>query len=201
MGESTKNQRQQGKNRKAKKPDTKTKAKTVKKWWRKRKSSEINHKAFVLEYLKNGRIAYKAYQKFYPWTSEKSARNSASRLMTNDYILSLVDSLTEKTFKEEEIDVKYIIGGLKEVAEKCLQRRKVKTVEIVITKKWDEETKEEIEKLVIGNFNPKEANNAFDKLGKYKKLRTDTDKDKDKEPTVNNIHIHLPDNNRWQIEP
>lgn len=196
MVESTKNQNQKGKGQSQKKPGKKTKGK----WWNRWKlKSEINHKSFVFEYLKNGQVWYAAYMKIYPWVSQRTAEVNASKLLSDTKIISMIDEQVQKSFKLNEIDVDYIIGWLKEVAEKCLQRRRVRHVEIKVTKKKNKEEKEVVETLVTWWFNPKEANNAFDKLGKYKKLWSDKDNDKDK-PIINNVHVHLPDNWRWQTE-
>ena len=82
--------------------------------------NELNEKQkiFVSEYLKdfNGTRAYKAA---YGVENETTAKSGASRLLTFDYIQAAIREKANKQLDEIDVDVAYIINGIKEVTERC----------------------------------------------------------------------------------
>lgn len=76
--------------------------------------------------------------------------------------------------QKKEITAEYVLDWIATLARKCMQEETIKkTIKLV---KLDDEWNETIEYQVVdavGDFEPTGANSAFDKLGKYHKLRTD----------------------------
>lgn len=93
-----------------------------------------------------------------------SAVVQASRLLTNDNVASYVRELRELQKATTLITADYVLAGLKEVAERSLQR--------VPVMDWDYEKKEPVQKTdEEGNniwvFEANGANRAFELLGKH----------------------------------
>ena len=57
----------------------------------------VKHKAFVIEYLKNGLNGSKAYKAVYNSKDDETAKVGASRLLTYDNVKKLIEEMQEKT--------------------------------------------------------------------------------------------------------
>lgn len=96
--------------------------------------------------------------------SSKSARFQASALLTNPNISSRIEELRKSQSKRTELTADYVLSGLQEVAERCLQRKPVM--------EWDYENKCLVQKTDengegIWEFDSSGANRAFELLGKH----------------------------------
>lgn len=91
--------------------------------------------------------------------SPKTANEQASRLLANVSVSRRVHELQGKVAEKCEITAEYVLNGLREVAERCMEAKPV----------LDREGHETGE----FTFNPSGANKAFELLGKYLKLFTD----------------------------
>lgn len=96
--------------------------------------------------------------------SEDTARSIASELLTKPDIQARIDELKAERSTRTDISADYVLSGLKEVAERCLQR--------VPVLEWNYGTKSlEHKKDVEGNdiweFDSTGANRAFELLGKH----------------------------------
>lgn len=116
---------------------------------------------FVAHYLihKNATEAAKA-----AGYSEKSAQGHGSRLLSNAMIKEAVGEKIQTLTEKLGIGPDYILGRLKETAERCLQKQPVMeydpiSKEMVATGEW--------------KFEHAGANKALELLGKYQKLFTD----------------------------
>ena len=101
---------------------------------------------------------------------KKNARITASKLLTNSNISDYIKKLTDKIEEKQLVTKEYVIEGLKEVSERCLQR--------VPVMRFNYKTKElEQEKDENGNdvwkFDSQGSNKAFELLGKHLGLYTD----------------------------
>lgn len=124
---------------------------------------------FVAEYLKDQNGTKAAIRAGY---SKKTANRIASHLLTKVDIKAAINEKLSKIEEESGITVEYILNGLKEVAERCLQRvpvmvRDPRDGRKMIQKK-DLDTDEG-----VWEFDSAGANRAFELLGKYKKMFTD----------------------------
>lgn len=78
------------------------------------------HKAFVNEYLINGRNGTKAYMSVYKSvTSEDSAKANASRLLTKDNVKEYLEKEQEKLQKKTDINKEFILGEYMELLDSC----------------------------------------------------------------------------------
>lgn len=130
-------------------------------------------KLFVIEYLKdfNGTRAYKEVY----GCSEESARRLASKLLTKVDIQQAIREQADQRLNKAEVDVEYIIGSIKEVVERCMQREPVMYYD-----KEDKEYKQEMvyvenedgEKTWEGVWKFDSANSlkGLELLGKYKNI-------------------------------
>ena len=134
-----------------------------------------NQEIFVREYLKdfNGTRAYKVA---YPNCSDESARRLASKLLTKVDIQEAIRKQADKTLKEAEIDVAYIVNNIKEVVERCMQKEAVMYFD-----KEDKEWKQEKEYVVdedgenghyegVWKFDATNSLKGLELLGKYKAI-------------------------------
>jgi phage terminase small subunit len=123
---------------------------------------------FVEEYLIDLNATQAAIRTGY---SEKTAKEQASRLLTNANISRAIEEAVKSRSERTEITQDYVLTGLKEVAERCLQRKRVMVfdhVEKCMVQAEDEETWQG-----IWTFDSTGANRAFELLGKHLKLFTD----------------------------
>ena len=132
-------------------------------------------KLFVIEYLKdfNGTRAYKVA---YPDCNDESARTNASRLLTNDNIQRAIREQADKRLGKAEVDVEYIIGNIKEVVERCMQKEPVmyfdkvdkeyKQEEVYVTDEDGENGRFE----GVWKFDGANSLKGLELLGKYKNI-------------------------------
>ena|SRR3990167_2838151 len=134
------------------------------------KDCPLNRKQlrFCQEYLKDANATQAAIRAGY---SQKTAKAIGSRLLTK------VD-VKEKVQDELEdlgIDARYILSSIKELGERCMQR---KPVMVRDGKKWKQKTEiieHEGQDVEVGvwEFDSTGANKAFENLGRFRKLFTD----------------------------
>jgi len=108
---------------------------------------------FVQEYLVDHNGTQAAIRAGY--AAGQSAEVQASRLLNNDKIKSYVKSLSQTIADKLGIDVAYVLGGIKKIADTTTEGE---------------------------NFNPNAANKSYELLGKHLRLFEDDDK---KQTTVN----------------
>jgi phage terminase small subunit len=122
--------------------------------------------AFIVEYLKDLNGTQAAIRAGY---SEDSANNEASRLLTNEYIREAIKSKLIEREEKSLVSVDYVINGLKECAERCMQRQPVMV--------RDGKELKQAEDIDTGEgvweFNSAGATRSFELLGKYLKLFVD----------------------------
>lgn len=132
---------------------------------------------FVREYLKdfNGTRAYKEAYK----CSDSVARRNASRLLlTNADIQKAIQEQANKQLETIEVDVNYIVGNIKEVVERCMQKEAVMYFDkedkmykqhTALVEKEDGTTEEQ----GVWTFQAANALKGLELLGKYKSIFTD----------------------------
>jgi phage terminase small subunit len=96
--------------------------------------------------------------------SVKTANEQASRLLANVNISSRIGELKAERVERTDITADYVLAGLKEVAERCLQR--------VPVMKWDYVNKamvqvQDEEGRDVWSFDSQGANRSFELLGKH----------------------------------
>ncbi len=129
---------------------------------------------FIREYLKdfNGTRAYK---EAYNVEDDKVAATSAWRLLRNVDIQKAIQEQADKRLEEVEIDVAYIVNNIKEVTERCMQKKPVMYFDKV-DKEWKQETalveKEDgsVQEEGIWTFQAGNALKGLELLGKYKAI-------------------------------
>jgi phage terminase small subunit len=116
---------------------------------------------FVEEYLidLNGKQA--AIRAKY---SEATAEQQASRLLTNVKVSRAIEAAIKARSERRKVDADYVVTGLMEVAERCLQRKPVMV--------WDRSKREMVQATTdegegIWQFDSTGANRAFELLGKH----------------------------------
>jgi len=105
--------------------------------------------------------------------SEKTAYSIGSENLTKPEIKEYVDSLLAEAAKRNEISKDFVLQGLKEVAERCLQRSPVMD--------WDYKQKQLVQRVDdtgcnVWEFDSAGANKAFELLGKHLGLFKESDK-------------------------
>ena len=128
---------------------------------------------FIREYLKdfNGTRAYKeAYG-----TDDKTSASNAWRLLRNADIQKAIQEQADKRLEKAEVDVEYIIGNIKEVIERCMQKKPVMYFDKV-DKEYKQETvmveHEDGTKTNEGvwTFDGSNTLRGLELLGKYKNI-------------------------------
>lgn len=165
---------------------------------RKYKNTEINHEAFVLEYIKTGCTnATIAYQAVYPKVSKRTATVNWSKLLTITDIQQLLRKHLEPIMAKRKIDAEFVLEELSKNLDVCMQRRQVKREERKVIPSM-EEGWEDLSIVEVFDttpqYNAKEANKALETIAKCIGMMKEEDK---WTPVVNNVFIWLPDNNRW----
>lgn len=132
-----------------------------------RKGLTAKQLMFVKEYLVdlNGKQA--AIRAGY---SEKTAESQASRLLSNAKVYRAIADSTKERTEKLEITVEYVLKGLVEVAERCLQKKPVMEfdrAERCMVQATDDQGRD------VWQFDSTGANRAFELLGKYKQMFTD----------------------------
>lgn len=123
--------------------------------------------AFVREYLidLNATAAYKraGYR-----ARGNAAEVEAHRLLRNPKIAELVQEAMDERAERTEITADYVLSGIKEIAERCLQRAPV-----MEGRGEDRAQMVDEEGRHVWTFDSSGANKAFENLGKHLKLFTD----------------------------
>lgn len=96
--------------------------------------------------------------------SRKTANEQSTRLLANVHISTRIGALKAERTERTEITADYVLYGLKEVAERCLQRRPV--MEFDYSEKRMVQKKDE-EGHAVWEFDSSGANRAFELLGKH----------------------------------
>jgi phage terminase small subunit len=91
--------------------------------------------------------------------SEKTAYSIAERLLRNVEVKNYISQLQKKISEELKIDAKYVLSGLKEIYERCMQHEAIKDHEGNETGEY--------------TFQANPANKALELLGKHLKLFTE----------------------------
>lgn len=135
--------------------------------------------AFVNEYIVDLNATQAAIRAGY---SEASARQIASDMLSKHDIQSRIGELKAARAQRTEISADFILTGLKEVAERCLQR--------VPVMEWDYENRAMRQKTdengnAMWEFDSTGANRAFELLGKHVGIFEKDNKQKQLTITVN----------------
>lgn len=117
--------------------------------------------AFCQEYLIDFNATQSAIRSGY---SEDSAKQIGSALLSNHDVCARIEVLKSERSTRTDISADFVLSGLKEVAERCLQRAPVM--------EWDYANKSLVQKKdELGNalweFDSNGANRAFELLGKH----------------------------------
>ncbi len=139
-------------------------------------NNELNDKQrmFCQEYIIDFNGTQAAIRAGY---SKKTANEQASQLLAKLNIQAEVKRLLEKRMQKTELSQEYVVDGLKEVADRCLQKKPVTF--------YDRETKQR-EQLTneagegVWTFDSNGANRSLELLGKHlgifnEKLKIDID--------------------------
>ena len=126
-----------------------------------KKEIDTRQKRFCEEYLIDLNATQAAIRAGY---AKRSARQIASRLLTNDDIRAYIAELQKERMVRTEITADYVLAGIKETAERCLQRSPVM--------EWDYEARALVQKKDeqgqgVWEFDSTGANRAFELLGKH----------------------------------
>lgn len=119
------------------------------------KKLNAKHEKFCQEYMKDFNGAQAAIRAGY---AEKSARVTASKLLTNPNIISRVRALQDEMLERLPVSIYYVLQGYIEVYERCMQHKEVMA--------WDYNEKKY---MPTGEytFDSKGAMSALDSMGKY----------------------------------
>jgi phage terminase small subunit len=131
------------------------------------------HETFCQEYLKDLNGTQAAIRAGY---SEKTANVQSSAFLAKPNIRARIQELMAERSKQTLVDAAYVIEGLVEVKERCMQRKPVMV--------WDARQKAMVQKLDeegnnVWEFDSNGANKALELLGKHLAMFTDN---------VNNKH-------------
>lgn len=126
-------------------------------------------RAFIKEYLVDLNATQAAIRAGY---GKKSARQVASKMLTKSYIQREVGKAMEKRSKEIDIDSKFVLGNLQELALRCMQKTPVmrfdqvkkKNVQVTETVEHEDGTTTE---EGVWKFDSYGANKALAKLGEH----------------------------------
>lgn len=116
--------------------------------------------------------------------SERSAEVTASRLISNAKVSARIAELKAARVERTEITADYVLTGLKEVAERCLQR--VAVMEFDYTEKSMVQKRDD-EGKGIWEFDSSGANRAFELLGKHVGIFEKDNSQKKADTIVNNV--------------
>jgi len=134
--------------------------------------------AFIDEYLidMNATQAYK--RAGYKCKNDKVAEVSSCQLLRNPIISRAIEEKLQERSARTEITADYVLTGLQEVAERCLQKKPVMVFDKVdkcmkqATQEVEDETGQVVE-ASVWTFDSTGANRAFELIGKHLQLFTD----------------------------
>lgn len=116
---------------------------------------------FVLEYLKDLNATQAAVRAGY---SPKTAKQAGHRLLTFVYIQEAIAQAMSERKNKLGLDANYVLTGLKEVFERCMQK-----VPVMV---WDKQEKEYVQATNaegegVWKFEPHASNKALELIGKH----------------------------------
>lgn len=111
---------------------------------------------FVEEYLVDLNATQAAIRAGY---SAKTAKSTGQRLLTFDDVREAIKNAQAERSKRTELTMDYVIDGLQEVAERCLQRKPVLNMK--------GEQVQDDEGRDVWRFDSQGANRAFELIGKH----------------------------------
>jgi len=120
---------------------------------------------FCAEYLVDRNGAQAAIRAGY---AKKSAKVTASRLLTKANVKAHLAGLSSEVKKKTLVDAEYVIGGIKEVVERCMQR-----VPVMVTIGTHRVQLQNEDGQGVWTFDAAGANRGLENLGKHLKLFTD----------------------------
>ena len=121
--------------------------------------------AFVREYLVDLNATQAAVRAGY---SPKTANEQGARLLAHASVAAAIQIEMDKRAKRTEITADYVLRGLQEVAERCLEREPV-----MVGRGEDRHHLQDDEGRYVYQFDAAGANRAFELLGKHLKLFTE----------------------------
>ena len=157
-------------------------------------SLSAKQQRFVEEYIKDPQNLASAYKRAGYSACGHSAEVNASRLLKNAEIKASIAEAQKEVRKETLVTVAYVVAGLKEVAQRCLQRERVmvgagkerKQLQIVTT---DPETGKQVT-ANVWTFDSGGANRSLELLGKHVGAFSDDEEAQDLPmPAVVNINV------------
>jgi phage terminase small subunit len=149
---------------------------------------------FVEEYIKDPQNLSAAYKRAGYRACGHSADVNASRLLKNADIKSAIAEAHKEVRKETLVTVEYVVSGLREVAQRCMQREKVmvgsgkdrKQLQVYTT---DPATGKEV-LANVWTFDSSGANRSLELLGKHVGAFADDEDAQDLPmPSVVNINV------------
>lgn len=114
------------------------------------------HRKFIIEYVKDQNATQAAIRAGY---SSRSATIAGTRLMRNVNVRSEIEKLMADAAERCGITVEFILNGLREVAERCMQGK--------------ERLAKDGTPLGVWQFDSAGANRAMELLGRYKGMFVD----------------------------
>lgn len=129
---------------------------------------KAKERKFVAEYLKDQNATQAAIRAGY---SKRSAGQWGHVLLKKHEIAEFVEAALRKAEKDAIISVTYVLEGLKEVAERCMERVPVMERSPSDGRKFIQKENEDGEG--VWEFDSAGANKAFELLGKHLKMFTD----------------------------
>ena len=135
-----------------------------------------------------------AYKRAGYKSSGNAAEVSACKLLRHPQVEILIRRLQDQAAEKTLVSVKYVVEGLKEVAERCMEREPVmvgkgKNRKQLVTLRTDPETGQ-IVQANVWQFDSAGANRALELLGKHVGAFTADDDVQDAPmPVAVNIHV------------
>lgn len=138
---------------------------------------------FAEEYLVdlNASAAYK--RAGYKATGN-AAEVCAARLLRNAQVQALIQEGREKVSKKTLVTVAFVIEGLREVAQRCMQR-----VPVMVGQGKDRKQARTAEGEGVWEFDSSGANRSLELLGKHAGAFSDDDSEDLPMPTVVNVNV------------
>jgi phage terminase small subunit len=120
---------------------------------------------FVEEYLVDLNATQAAMRAGY---SARTANEQGARLLANASVRDAVQEAMNSRSERTEITTDYVLAGIREIAERCLQRAPV-----MVGRGEDRAQMIDEQGRHVWTFDSTGANKAFENLGKHLKLFTD----------------------------
>lgn len=131
------------------------------------KKLSIEQDTFCLKYVEYAGDRARAYMEAYPDSKKRSADTSAGRLLKNVDVLARIEELRKPVIEKSLVDTAYVVAGLKDVAERCLQREAVMEFDYEEKKMKQATAFVDGKEVGIWTFDSSGANKAFELLGKH----------------------------------